>query len=111
MLFGKKHGRHLSIKAVLWYHISVTQNTTEILYGRTEEIYFFEFSHFAPRTKQPETEAFLNSISGCFEGPFLQALFVIEKEDLWKISFMDKVGVPHTLRDVGIPVSDIEKSR
>ena len=31
---------------------------------------FFEFSHFAPRTKQPETEAFLNSISGCFEGSF-----------------------------------------
>ena len=39
----------------------------------------------------------------------LRWLFVIEKEDLWKISFMDKVGVPHTLRDVGIPVSDIEK--
>ena len=39
----------------------------------------------------------------------LRWLFVIEKEDLWKISFMDKVGVPHTLRDVGIPASDIEK--
>lgn len=39
----------------------------------------------------------------------LRWLFVIEKEDLWKISFMDKVGVPHTLRDAGIPASDIEK--